>query len=85
MVPRYYNGDGNITCMDAMESCLCNCHFDPIFSFWFCNVFKYLWRFEGKNGLEDLYKCRTYLNMMIDRLERKCDNCNRRDTESAGK
>ncbi len=41
----------------------------PLFAFWFCNAFKYLLRFKGKDDLKDLYKCRNYINMMIDRLE----------------
>lgn len=29
------------------------------------NVLKYLWRFEHKNGIEDLMKARTYLDEII--------------------
>ncbi len=33
----------------------------------FClgNALKYLWRFQYKNGLEDLEKCRFYLDRLI--------------------
>lgn len=67
--PDYYKGDGTVTCMDALRSCVHGWKPDPLFAFWFCNAFKYLWRFKGKDGLKDLYKCRNYINMMIDRLE----------------
>jgi len=34
----------------------------------FCkgNIIKYVFRYEKKNGLEDLYKARTYLDYLID-------------------
>lgn len=67
--PDYYKGDGNVTCMVAMRSCVHGWNTDPLFAFWFLNAFKYLWRFKGKDGLKDLYKCRNYINMMIDTLE----------------
>jgi hypothetical protein len=33
------------------------------------NSFKYLWRWPYKNGLEDLKKCRWYLDRLIKKLE----------------
>lgn len=33
------------------------------------NVLKYLWRYEHKNGVEDLKKARQYLNWLIEELE----------------
>ena len=37
----------------------------------FCkgNVLKYVWRYESKNGLEDLEKAKWYLNQLIFALE----------------
>ena len=35
------------------------------------NVIKYLWRYEHKNGLEDLQKARWYLDDEIKRTEEK--------------
>ena len=35
------------------------------------NIIKYLWRFEHKNGLEDLKKALWYLNDEIQRMEEK--------------
>ena len=31
----------------------------------FFNVFKYLWRYPDKNGIEDLKKCEFYLKDLI--------------------
>lgn len=39
--------------------------------FWLGNVLKYCMRYDQKNGLEDLYKARVYLNKKIEELERK--------------
>ncbi|MFC6290646.1 DUF3310 domain-containing protein [Levilactobacillus angrenensis] len=35
------------------------------------NVIKYVVRYQGKNGLEDLYKARTYLDRLIQHEEDK--------------
>lgn len=34
------------------------------------NVFKYIYRWRNKNGLQDLKKARWYLNSMIEKLEK---------------
>ena len=34
------------------------------------NILKYVCRWKGKNGLEDLKKARWYLNHLIDRVEK---------------
>ena len=33
------------------------------------NVFKYIWRWKKKNGLEDLKKCRNYLDHLINYVQ----------------
>lgn len=33
------------------------------------NIIKYLWRFDKKNGIEDLKKARWYLEDLIKQLE----------------
>lgn len=33
------------------------------------NIIKYIMRYEGKNGLEDLEKAQVYLRRMIDNYE----------------
>lgn len=83
--PPYYLGDGNITCMDAMKSCMTSCNLRPVQAFWYCNAFKYLWRCKDKGGVEDLRKCRNYIDMLIDYLTGDEYDNKRRDTESAGK
>ena len=36
---------------------------------WLANVIKYCMRYDAKDGLQDLYKARSYLEMKIRRLE----------------
>lgn len=36
---------------------------------WLANVLKYCMRFDAKDGLRDLYKARSYLDMKIRQLE----------------
>lgn len=35
------------------------------------NIIKYVWRFDKKNGVEDLKKARWYLEDLINKLETK--------------
>lgn len=42
---------------------------DEILPFCEGNVFKYLYRYPKKNGVQDLKKAREYLNQMIDHME----------------
>ena len=37
----------------------------------FNTAFKYLWRWHNKNGVEDLRKCRYYLDRLISRIEER--------------
>lgn len=60
--PSYYN-DGNISCIEAMESAF---GVDTVAAFCKCNAFKYLWRSNHKNGIEDLQKALWYLNKLLD-------------------
>lgn len=51
-------------------------HWDWMWDFfgpvWFvCNVTKYVMRYRFKEGLKDLYKCRNYLNKLIECEETK--------------
>jgi len=60
--PPHYNF-GGVECIDALQAALGPEGFKA-----YCRgaCMKYLWRCEHKNGLEDLRKCRWYLNRLID-------------------
>ena len=60
--PKHY-ASGSIECIDAMESA-----YGTEAVMWFCagNAFKYQWRFEKKNGVEDLKKAQWYQNKYME-------------------
>lgn len=63
--PSHYT-QGNIECIDAMESMLTPEEFR---GFLRGSIFKYQWRFMQKNGVEGLKKSQWYLNKLIEKLE----------------
>jgi len=68
--PNHYK-QGRIECIDALESATINKK--GIEAVCVANVIKYLWRYEEKNGLEDVKKCQWYLNRVLEHLENKSD------------
>ena len=67
--PAHYAGDGVITCKDALKSMLTNSKLSPIQGYWLGCLFKYVWRFEHKNGIQDLEKARECLDMLIQEVK----------------
>jgi|TARA_R110000764_G_scaffold23159_5_gene56881 hypothetical protein len=67
--PPHYN-EGPIECIDAMKAMA-----DGVLNvsaheaYCWQNAFKYLWRWPYKNRVEDLRKCRWYLDRLIEELE----------------
>lgn len=66
--PAHYN-QGKVECIDAMAAATVNKR--GIEAICVSNVIKYLFRYETKNGLEDVKKAAWYLNRLIDELEDK--------------
>lgn len=64
--PSHYTGT-SIECIDAMRETQ---GVDAVKKFCICNAFKYLWRHNKKNGVEDVKKAAWYLNKFIE-LEKK--------------
>lgn len=60
--PSHY-ASGSIECIDAMIAAY---GIKAVMDFCKCNAFKYQWRFEGKNGEEDLRKAQWYQNKYIE-------------------
>jgi len=65
--PSHYNESG-IECIEAIRATLGPEGFQA-----YCkgNVMKYLWRYEYKNGLEDLEKAQVYLGWMVDSMKQQ--------------
>ena len=71
--PNHYAGDGEIECMDAMRSMMSGEQYalPPIAAYWWGCIFKYLWRWRRKNGVEDLKKARQCMDYLLAEIEPK--------------
>ncbi len=59
--PLHY--EGAIECIDAIEAALGD---GELFRAYLSgNAFKYLWRFRKKHGVEDLQKCKWYVEKLL--------------------
>lgn len=65
--PDHYK-QGGIECIVALKAATVNK--TGIQAVCTANVIKYLWRYEAKNGLEDVKKARWYLEELIKELEK---------------
>lgn len=63
--PSHYT-QGGIECIDAIKAATVGK--TGIEAVCVANIVKYLWRYEEKNGLEDVKKARWYLERLIDEL-----------------
>ena len=63
--PMHY-ASGGIEAIEALEACMSP---EAFRGFLKGNVMKYVWRYENKNGLEDLKKAKWYLKALIFALE----------------
>ena len=64
--PSHYT-QGSIECIDAIAEA--TKHLRGIEATDTGNILKYMWRWNNKNGLEDLRKARWYLNHLISHVE----------------
>lgn len=56
--PNHYT-QGDIECIDAMQAAFGE---QVVMHFCVCNAFKYIWRHNNKNGMEDIAKAKWYLD-----------------------
>ena len=66
--PQHYR-NGGIECIDAIKAATVNK--TGIEAVCTANAVKYLWRYESKNGLEDVKKAQWYINRLVQELEGK--------------
>jgi len=64
--PPHYNQE-RIECIDAIQACTG----EGFVHYLQGNIVKYMWRFDYKNGVEDLKKAQWYLNKLIEVKEQK--------------
>ena len=66
--PSHYT-QGGIECIDALKAATVSK--TGIEAICTANAIKYLWRYEEKNGIEDVKKARWYIDRLIKELEEK--------------
>ena len=76
--PNHYK-QGKVECIDALDSATVNK--SGIEAVCTANVIKYLWRYEAKNGLEDVRKAQWYLR----KLEKELTNKLKQQANDTGK
>ena len=76
--PSHYT-QGGIECIDALKAATVGK--TGIEAVCVANVIKYLFRYENKNGLEDVKKAQWYINRLIQELEEKKENCSSPDPD----
>ena len=76
--PKHYT-QGGIECIDALKAATVGK--TGIEAVCVANVIKYCWRYEEKNGLEDVKKAQFYINRLIQELEEKKENCSFTDPD----
>ena len=64
--PKHYN-QGGIECIDALKAATVGKR--GIEAVCVANVVKYLWRYEEKNGIEDVRKAKWYVERLLSELE----------------
>ena len=69
--PSHYTQADGLECIDAITAAVSGK--SGIEAVCVANVIKYLWRYELKNGLEDVKKAQWYLNRLVLELESKPD------------
>lgn len=64
--PPHY-GTGNFECIDVMIETQGK---EAVMDFCVCNAFKYIYRHNNKNGIEDVKKAKWYLDKYIELAEK---------------
>ena len=64
--PQHYT-QGGIECIDALKAATVGKR--GIEAVCVANVIKYLWRYEKKNGIEDIRKAKFYIERLLRELE----------------
>lgn len=62
---------GGMECKDVMAAMMDGERVSPIVGYWWGCALKYLWRWNDKNGMEDLEKARECIGLMIAQRERE--------------
>ncbi len=69
--PSHYQGKNGMEAIDVVRNFIGK--LKGVSAFYWGNSMKYLLRFQGKNGLEDLKKARKNLDWLIEEMEKDND------------
>lgn len=73
--PSHYEGDGNVSCMEAMASMAANYRgVRAMPAYWCLNALKYLFRAPRKSGTQDLLKAKRCIEYAIDDIRENEDD-----------
>ena len=67
--PKHYKASNGIECIQAIEATVEDLR--GLEAVCTANILKYIWRWQKKNGVEDLKKARWYLDKLISTAEQK--------------
>lgn len=67
--PSHYTQATGLECIDAITAAVSGK--SGIEAVCVANVIKYVWRYELKNGVEDVKKAQWYLNRLVSELDKK--------------
>ena len=67
--PSHYQGKNGMEAIEVVRNFIG--HLSGTSAFYWGNAMKYLLRFQGKNGLEDLKKARKNLDWLIEEMEKE--------------
>lgn len=62
--PSHYSERGGLECKDMIKIFTSNA--EGVKAYYLGNVLKYLWRYESKNGIEDLKKAKQYIDFLME-------------------
>jgi hypothetical protein len=64
--PDHYIGNGGLRCHEAQRAMMTPQEYA---GYWAGTAVKYIWRWRGKNGIQDLKKAKRCLEFLIEHLE----------------
>ena len=71
--PSHYKSQCSLECIEAMQMAFGK---EIVYDFCICNAWKYMWRYENKNGVEDLKKTEWYLNKAKELIDYRSEHEN---------
>lgn len=65
--PTHYSARLGLECKDVIR--IFTAGNEGVEAYYLGNILKYLWRYKGKNGIEDLRKAKQYVDFLIEECQ----------------